>query len=74
MCPFLSAWIMYPNLLWMPDALQRNPGGPHHGVPDEALVPHLHDEAEIQPVDLTVEIKRNVSGIEATLIIKAPSW
>lgn len=37
----------------MLDTLQRNPGGPHHGVPDEAFVPHLNNEAKVQPVDLT---------------------
>lgn len=40
-------------LIRLPDAAQGDPQGSHHGVPDEPLVPHLHGEAQIQPVYLT---------------------
>lgn len=49
---------IYSNLFWLSNALQRNPGGSHHGVPDETFVPHLHNEAEVQPVDLTEGIEK----------------
>lgn len=42
-----------PDLLWLLDTLQRNPRRPHHGVPNQAFVPNLHNKAEVQPVDLT---------------------
>lgn len=45
----------YSNLLRLSDTLKRNPGSPHHGIPDEAFVPHLNNEAKVQPVDLTEE-------------------
>ena len=37
----------------MADGVQGDPGGAHHGVPDQTLVPHLHDETQVQTVDLT---------------------
>jgi len=44
------------------DGVQGDPGGAHHGVPDQTLVPHLHDETQVQAVDLTggdAEQKKN---------------
>lgn len=46
---------VYPDLLWLADTFERNPGGAHHGVPDQTLVPNLNNEAQIQSVDLTEE-------------------
>lgn len=56
---------LYSNLIWLANILQRNPGGPHHGVPDEAFVPHFNNEAKIQTVDFTrgkKQIKCQVSS------------
>lgn len=62
------------DLLWLLDTLQRNPGCPHHGVPDEAFVPHLNNEAQVQPVDLTEKKKKQnkKGGIQVSSNVKLP--
>lgn len=42
------------RLIGLADGPQRDPHGAHHRVPDEALVPHLHRQAQVQAVDLAV--------------------
>lgn len=57
----------------MRDAVQGNPSHPHDGVPDEAFVPHLNDETEVQPVDLAEgEGERGGGGIYVSNNVKLP--
>lgn len=42
------------HLVGLANGPQRDPHGAHHSVPDETLVPHLHRQAQIQAIDLTV--------------------
>ena len=46
-------------LVGLPDGAQWDPHRPHHGVPNQALVPHLHCQAQVQAVDLTMRWGRN---------------
>lgn len=46
-----------PYLIGLPDGPEGDPHCAHHGVPDEPLVPHLHSQAQVQPIDLTGDSK-----------------
>lgn len=46
-------------LVGLPDGAQWDPHRPHHGVPNKALVPHLHCQAQVQAIDLTTGWGRN---------------
>lgn len=59
MCVCVSA-----DLLGLSDTLQGDPGRPHHGVPDEAFVPHLHKKSQVQTVDLTEDTKSNTKPLK----------
>ena len=49
-------------LVGLPYAVQGDPYGAHHGVPDQPFIPHLNCEAQIQAVYFTVRQTEGEGG------------